>query len=375
MTEGVDHTGLTDTVRLEIGSVSGVDFRLIPAGEFMMGAKGLDVDEEPVHRVELSQAYYLGTYPTTQGHFREWTASTDYREWLKHAMDQGLVDAKHENHFDGEETDLRPADQVTWYEAVGYCDWLRARVKKKLGPDWEARLPSEAEWERACRAGGESEYYSGNGDASLDEVGWYAEISGGRTHDVGEKGRPNEFGLHDMHGNVSEWCLDAWSPSAYQKRRDGAVDPIMTESNCGWNAEDDQFVQRVRSWTGVLEKLLAKEQLDEASEYALKDLSAAAATLEHSAFWKQVTPSLERLCRVKVSDSDDRQWLETLVEWTRQHGETQGVVPRVVRGGSWFRAAWNCRSAFRYRLSPVDRDYAVGFRGCLVRGPAASQNS
>jgi formylglycine-generating enzyme required for sulfatase activity len=98
----------------------------------------------------------------------------------------------------------RPAADIGWQQATEFCAWL-AQQEGWCG--YRPVLPSEAEWEYACRAGTDTDYCSGDGEAALREVGWFGGNSRGRTHDVGEL-QPNAWGLYDMHGNVWEWCRD-----------------------------------------------------------------------------------------------------------------------------------------------------------------------
>jgi len=148
----------------------------IPAGEFSMGAaKSISDDERPVHRVSLRR-FELATTTVTRA---QWAAFE-------------LGSAKRAN---AEEAEL-PATKVSWFAARLYCAWLGAR------------LPSEAEWEYACRAGTTTEYWSGDNEKDLARVGWYDENSGDRVHAVGQK-PANPWGLFDMHGNVLEWCEDS----------------------------------------------------------------------------------------------------------------------------------------------------------------------
>ncbi|MCU0726539.1 MAG: formylglycine-generating enzyme family protein [Planctomycetes bacterium] len=99
--------------------------------------------------------------------------------------------------------DRDPAVNVSWEAARRYCEWLSSRG------DLDVRLPSEAEWEHAARAGSSSEYCFGDDPAGLAEYGWFIENSGGRAREVGTR-KPNGWGLHDFHGNVWEWCADAY---------------------------------------------------------------------------------------------------------------------------------------------------------------------
>ena len=179
-----------------------------------------------------------------------------------------------------------------------------------------------------------------------------------------------------MHGNVAEWCLDAWSPNAYHHRWDGVTDPVMTESNSCWNAEDDETTKRFTGWKGVLEKLIAGVRLDDDAVAVLSDLESVTNELAKGREdWQKMALILGRCIRTKAADVDDRKELGPLLQWS-EGGIPQGKqVYRVVRGGSWYGTAGNCRSAFRGWNRPDGRFISFGFRVCLVRGPAASQNS
>ena len=102
------------------------------------------------------------------------------------------------SHFQGDDL---PVECVLWSDAVAFCGKLGEKEGRKY------RLPTEAEWEYACRAGTKTEYYTGDGEAALNEAGWYKNNSEGKTHPVGQK-KPNPWGLYDLHCNVGQWCSD-----------------------------------------------------------------------------------------------------------------------------------------------------------------------
>jgi formylglycine-generating enzyme required for sulfatase activity len=160
----------------------GMKFAWIPPGTFCMGSDQYD-GEKPVHRVTLTKGFYMGVHPVTQA---QWEA----------------VMKSHPSHFQGAD---RPVEKVTWDDSQDFCE----RLAKLMGK--AVRLPTEAEWEYACRAETTTDYYSGNGEAALKKVGWYAGNSNSQTQPVG-KLAPNRWGLYDTHGNVWEWCQDWYGP-------------------------------------------------------------------------------------------------------------------------------------------------------------------
>ncbi len=200
----------------------GMKLAAIPAGRFMMGSpenepKRCD-DEGPQREVELTKGFYLGVYPVTQDEYQQ-------------------VVGNNPSHFTGD--GRRPVETVTWFDAVAFCNRLSER--EQLTPFYAAegervqiaggngyRLPTEAEWEFACRAGTTTRWWFGEDEKPLAEFAWYSSNSAGTTHPVGEK-PANPWGLHDVHGNVWEWCQDWFGP--YTSNRQ--TDPTGPESGVG----------------------------------------------------------------------------------------------------------------------------------------------
>lgn len=176
----------------------GIEMILIPAGEFLMGSeKGWDW-EKPVRKVQISQPFYLGKFPVTQAQWQTVMGNNPSRF---------IGDLNH------------PVESVSWNDAQ---EFLRKLGEHEKGKPY--RLPTEAEWEYAARAGSTTAYCFGDEPERLSEYAWYDQNSDDRTHPVGQL-KPNAWGLYDMHGNVWEWAQDWFTENYYRQRRNPDHDP------------------------------------------------------------------------------------------------------------------------------------------------------
>ena len=192
-------------------------FVLIPPGEFLMGSpeeeKDRDFHEDQV-KVTLSKGFWMGQHEVTQGLWKEMMGTTPWRG--KDYVKEG------ENYA---------ASYISHDDAVKFCEKLMQRGHEEgwMPKDWKVSLPTEAQWEYACRAGTTTAYHFGNDRSKLGEYAWYVEnaanVAEDYAHEVGQK-NPNGWNLYDMHGNVWEWCLD-W----YDESLPGGTDPIVTSES------------------------------------------------------------------------------------------------------------------------------------------------
>jgi sulfatase modifying factor 1 len=196
----------------------------IPGGEFVMGSKKGKPDEQPVHTVKVDP-FWMGKYEVIWDIYEPFL----YKD-LEASHNEGAipknVDAvtrPTKPYLDmtfGMGKEGQPALAMTHYNAIQFCKWLYARTGEFY------RLPTEAEWEYACRAGTTTEFSFGNDEKKLGEYAWYDANSDGKTHKVGEK-KPNPWGLYDIYGNVSEWTYDQYIPEFYASVKDSkATNPI-----------------------------------------------------------------------------------------------------------------------------------------------------
>jgi formylglycine-generating enzyme required for sulfatase activity len=243
----------------EIANSIGMKLMLVPSGEFMMGSgespeatseffkknytgalffpSGFK-DEHPQHRVQITHPFYLGKFHVTRGQFRQFVDATKYKTDSEKAKKPGAVGWDSRGRFDRKDVkyswretgfdqiDKEPVVNVTWNDAMEFCKWLSAKDRKSY------RLPTEAEWEYACRAGTTTRYYNGDNPntvvivgnvadksfamESFTNFGYLLKASDGYTFTspVGQF-KPNAFGLYDMHGNAFQWCMDWYEEKYY----------------------------------------------------------------------------------------------------------------------------------------------------------------
>ena len=190
----------------------GMKLVLIPPGEFMMGSPTALIEEElqlhhgdpwytrflqaevPQHRVRVNNPYRLAATDVTQEEYQRVMGSNPSK----------FQDPR------------KPVEHVSWDDAVEFCGRLSELAGEKAAKRRYA-LPTEAQWEYACRAGTTTRWYSGDEVAGLDQVAWFGKNAGGMTHAVGQKA-PNAWGLYDMHGNVWQWCQDSFDKGYYTRR-------------------------------------------------------------------------------------------------------------------------------------------------------------
>ncbi len=221
---------------------SGMEMVVIPAGWFEMGnAKGM-ADESPVHRVWVD-SFWMDRFEVVQSQFRRFQIPDP-------------------SHF---KDPNQPVERANWTDAAIYCN--ERSLAEGLEPcydetTWECdfqangyRLPTEAEWEYACRAGTNTAYSFGHSAARLSDYAWFADNSNGKTEPVGRK-KPNPWGLHDMHGNVAEWCNDWYGTDSYAR---------SPERNPRGPAEGNERVLRGGAWNASAESCRSSYRLSDPS--------------------------------------------------------------------------------------------------------------
>ncbi len=206
-------------VTLDLGDGVSMVLALIPSGTFSMGTDSTDhaaLDRSrPVHTVTIAEDFYIGRYEVTQA---QWQAT--------------MGDSP--SSFTG--SDILPVESISWAEAIAFCE------AASIATGYTITLPTDAQWEYACRAGATTAYSFGDDRDDLDQYGWYLTNGALTTHDVGGK-LPNFWNLYDMHGNVLEWCLDTWHADYTDAPQNGSA----------WTQEGDDTLRVLRggAWYSI----------------------------------------------------------------------------------------------------------------------------
>lgn len=196
------------------------NFIQIPKGSFIMGSDDY-IDEKPRHSVSIDYNFAICKYQVSMKEYLEFAKETDsnYPEWFNKNNINALRTTTMTHYKNINFNDDAPIVGVSWENAKAYCKWL----SQKDGIQY--RLPTEAEWEYACRSNATTRYNFGDDENLLEQYAWYNQNSNGKTHSIGIK-KPNRWGIFDMHGNVWEWCEDVWVDNYETTPRDGSANKM-----------------------------------------------------------------------------------------------------------------------------------------------------
>lgn len=259
--EGIEHTEVK------------IDLLPIPGGKFTMGSpaseKGRNENEGPQHEVEIDP-FWMGKFEITWDAYEIWMFDLDIQRRKLAKTDPNERDTAADEYQLSQPTEPYtdmsfgmgkkgfPAICMTQLAAKTFCDWLSAKTGRYY------RLPTEAEWEYACRAGTTTAYSFGDNPDDLGDYGWFFDNSSERYQKVGKK-KPNPWGLHDMHGNVSEWTLDQYTTDFYGQAKGVVRNPLRNPTT------EYPIVVRGGSWNDDPELLRSAARVGSAPEWKKQD--------------------------------------------------------------------------------------------------------
>jgi formylglycine-generating enzyme required for sulfatase activity len=275
-----DPTPSASAMKPYVEAIPGTEIKFemlaIPAGTYTIGSPDSEEkrakDEGPRHEVAIAP-FWMGKYEVTWDEYDQFAFSMD----IKKKKREGVDLAKHPATEKASDAVTRPtppyADEtfgygrkgqpvicVTHHSAMEYCRWLSAKTGKLY------RLPNEAEWEYACRAGTKTAYSFGDDPSLAGEYAWYVE-NAEKPQPIGKK-KPNPWGLYDMHGNVSEWCLDLYKPGIYSTFTQGQIveGPVVLPI-----AAEYPYVARGGNWDEDVDRLRSAARLKSDLEWSIQD--------------------------------------------------------------------------------------------------------
>jgi len=311
----------------------------IPAGKFLMGSppdeKGRYADEGPQHEVTL-ESFLMGRTPVTQAQWREVAGLPQVERSLN----------PDPSYFKG---DNKPVDRVSWFDAVEFC----RRLSRATGRHY--CLPSEAQWEYACRAGTTTPFAFGD-TLSANQANF-------NSHSTSEVGSfpANRWGLYDMHGNVWEWCKDQWHDSYNGAPTDGSA-----WDDCLGKTPGAASCAAAPASTSPTSAALPSGSATARPSSVTELVSASAADClgKTSGASCAAAPGSS----IPASAARPAGTATTRPTSTATLGSASAAHPdmRLLRGGSWINVPLNCRSAYRYRNPPVSHDQGRGFRVCCL---------
>ncbi|WP_411029142.1 formylglycine-generating enzyme family protein [Spongiimicrobium sp. 3-5] len=291
------------------GSNEKIVMKPISGGEFDMGSDTGEALESPKHTV-IVDAFWMGAHEITWDQYELFS-----QRKIDAFIDQGpdnevvvpidaiasastpYVDMSH-----GMGKEDSPVVNITQHAAITFCKWLSAKTGKFY------RLPTEAEWEYACRAGSDTEYGFGKDSIALQDYAWYRSNSNGKYHRVGQK-KPNAFGLYDMHGNVAEWTLDQFKEDAY-------IQYAGETANNPWEKPVTLYPRTVRggSWNDNAYELRSSARKGSLARWKRIDPQ-----IPKSRWWFTNAPFVGfRIVRPKITPSKeeiDQYWLQVIEDF------------------------------------------------------------